>query len=501
MNKVNDLISDSGLTPAATLLHELLALREDTLRSAAPLYERWSRDVTAEREHFRQSIENLAHYLALRKHDLRDLQDALRPWGLSSLGRIEAQVLPNLDAVLVTLAQMAGEQPQTLPERPHLDAFYRGDNLLRKETAAIFGKRPAQRRVRMMVTLPSPAADDPELVRRLVEGGMDIARINCAHDDAAAWERMIAHLRAATEATGRACKVAMDLGGPKSRTAKVLLPDSVRLHNGDTILLRTDEPDESLPYPVQMQCTLSEALEQVQVGEAVWFDDGKLGTQVIERLPEGVLLRVEHARAKGERIREDKGINFPDTDLVLDPLTPKDLQDLDFVVQHTDIINYSFVQKPEDVRHLQAEIQRRKPPHEIGLVLKIETAAAIKNLPGMIVAAGSQQPVGVMIARGDLAVEIGFERLAEMQEEILWISEAAHVPVIWATQVLETLAKKGRPSRAEVTDAAMSERAECVMLNKGDYILEAIDILDGILTRMEKHQRKKVARLRALRSW
>jgi pyruvate kinase len=103
-----------------------------------------------------------------------------------------------------------------------------------------------------------------------------------------------------------------------------------------------------------------------------------------------------------------------------------------------------------------------------------------------------------MIARGDLAVECGFERLAEVQEEILWMCEAAHVPVIWATQVLESLAKEGFPSRAEITDAAMSERAECVMLNKGPHIREAVAVLDDILQRMETHVTKKRSMLREL---
>lgn len=106
---------------------------------------------------------------------------------------------------------------------------------------------------------------------------------------------------------------------------------------------------------------------------------------------------------------------------------------------------------------------------------------------------------GVMIARGDLVVECGFERLAEVQEEILWISAAAHVPVIWATQVLETLAKNGMPSRAEITDAAMGHRAECVMLNKGPHILSAVRVLDDILRRMQAHQVKRRALLRELR--
>jgi pyruvate kinase len=107
--------------------------------------------------------------------------------------------------------------------------------------------------------------------------------------------------------------------------------------------------------------------------------------------------------------------------------------------------------------------------------------------------------VGVMIARGDLAVECGYERLAELQEEILWICEAAHVPVVWATQVLEQLAKEGMPSRAEITDAAMGVRAECVMLNKGPHIVQAVAALDDILHRMEAHQNKKRSMLRQLR--
>ena len=106
-----------------------------------------------------------------------------------------------------------------------------------------------------------------------------------------------------------------------------------------------------------------------------------------------------------------------------------------------------------------------------------------------------------MIARGDLAVEMGFERVAEMQEEIMWIAEAAHVPLIWATQVLEELVKKGLPSRGEMTDAAMAARAECVMLNKGPNVAAAVGVLDRLLRRMGEHQVKKTPTLRALHSW
>ena len=140
-----------------------------------------------------------------------------------------------------------------------------------------------------------------------------------------------------------------------------------------------------------------------------------------------------------------------------------------------------------------------KPPQP--LVLKIETQRAVENLPQLIVAAAACRPVAVMIARGDLAVELGFARLSEIQEEILWLCDAAHVPVIWATQVLDDFIAEGTPSRAEATDAAMSQRAECVMLNKGPFLVEGIGFLKDILRRMDRHQAKKFARFGPLKSW
>jgi pyruvate kinase len=130
--------------------------------------------------------------------------------------------------------------------------------------------------------------------------------------------------------------------------------------------------------------------------------------------------------------------------------------------------------------------------------LKIETRTAFEHLPELLLAAMRSPRVGVMIARGDLAVECGYERLAEVQEEILWLCEAAHVPVIWATQVLEKLSRSGSPTRAEVTDAAMAVRAECVMLNKGPEMVSAVRALDNILRRMQAHQNKKQSMLRSL---
>lgn len=208
-------------------------------------------------------------------------------------------------------------------------------------------------------------------------------------------------------------------------------------------------------------------------------------------------VQITHARAGGATLRGDKGINLPDSHLRLSALTPKDLEDLPFIVENADAVAYSFVRTPKDVSELQSRL-RELEGAALGVILKVETRQAFDHLPSLLLAAMRSRAVGVMIARGDLAIECGFERLAEVQEEILWMCEAAHVPVVWATQVLENLTKEGVPSRAEISDAAVAGRAECVMLNKGAHVVKAVHVLEDILRRMQAHQRKKRSMLRSL---
>ena len=209
------------------------------------------------------------------------------------------------------------------------------------------------------------------------------------------------------------------------------------------------------------------------------------------------MLRVDHVGPSGTRIGPEKGFNFPDLDADLPPLSSKDKEDLDFVCRHADMVGFSFVESLADMDCLITELDKRDARH-LPIIAKIETNRAVRNLPELLLGTVGRQALGVMIARGDLSVELGSVRLAEIQEELLWVCESAHVPVIWAAQVLETLAKSGSRSRPEFTDAAMGVRAECVMLNKGPYILQALRALNNVLVRMETHQQKKISRLRAL---
>jgi pyruvate kinase len=471
-----------------------------------------------------------------------------------------------------------------------------------------------------MVTMPAEAATDYLLVHRLLTSGMNCMRINCSHDDPETWAGMIRHLRDAERATGKPCRILMDLGGPKLRTGPMeLLPAIVKIRPvrnaqghvlrhariwlttnqqscsestaadaciavdedwlakcqaGDLLLLRdardssrkwrirkvtgdgcwaecnktsyvengtvlrrrgyeeqttvrslpqaqnvihvrnddvllivnSDQPGQpalrddngDLLSPGKVSLPVPEIYRDTHRGETVCFDDGRISGIIEKKSPGRLQVRITHTRKPLEQLASGKGVNFPDTQLSLPALGDKDLDALEFAARHADMVGLSFANRPEDVRDLHERLLSMGC-EDVAVVLKIETRWGFARLPSLILEAMKFPACGVMIARGDLAVECGFKRLAEVQEEMLWICEAAHVPVIWATQVLEGLSKRGHASRAEITDAATSQAAECVMLNKGPHIAEAVQTLDDILRRMQGHQCKKQSMLRKLR--
>ncbi len=279
------------------------------------------------------------------------------------------------------------------------------------------------------------------------------------------------------------------------------------LRPGDTLILTraaipgapaVEDSAGKVIEPAHISCRQPEVFDYVSKGERVLLNDGKIAGVIASVDADRLEMIVDKAKPTGSRLRGDRGINFPDSDIRLPGMTATDKENLRFIVEHADAVSLSFVKRTADIVALQDELSAmsgKKP----GLIIKIETRKAFKNLPRLLLAAMRNYPIAVMIARGDLAVEAGWERLAELQEEILWLCEAARIPVIWATQVLERTAKRGQPSRAEISDAALSQRADCVMLNKGPHIIAAIRMLDNILRRMQGHQYKKTPRMRRLK--
>jgi pyruvate kinase len=495
VREIRSMVDDPIARALSALLREVADLRANVAREGAELARSWGGEGESEGARAR----NLGAYLALRRRDITELQDWLAAFGLSSLGRSEAKVLLQLDALCATLRRLNGEADAPYPERA---AFVAAAAELQAQTTLLFGPpRPGAPRARILATLPPEAADDPALVEALIAAGMDCARINCAHDDQAAWARMIDNVRAAGARLGLSPRVLMDVAGPKCRVDEVQAPEKYRLRVGERVEMLADVEDARADA-IAFSISFPEVVDQLVHGRTVSFDDGKAEAQVIEKTPGRAVLEVRAAREKGVRLKRDKGVNFPDTELTLAPLTPKDIADLDFIAARADLVGYSFVQRVADVERLQAELFLRRgdqPPQ--GLVLKIETPLAVRNLPKLIVASARRHPTGVMIARGDLAVEIGFARLSEMQEEILWLCEAAHTPVVWATQVLDQFVRDRVANRSELTDAAFAQGAECVMLNKGPHLAEGVAFLRDVLARMDRHHAKRFGRYARLSAW
>ncbi len=447
----------------------------------------------------RESAQNLIHYLAVRRHDIRDLQQDLSILGLSSLGRMEAHVMASLHGVLETLHKIDNRSiPPELQVEPSI-THEQGNIILTEHTVNILGPQPELRNARIMVTMPSDAADEPELIDNLLAKDMNIMRINCAHDELEAWTKMIHNLRQAEKALGKSCRISFDLAGPKLRTGQIE-GKHFSLSPGDTLVVKQGNiigKPATKNKPATIGCDVPEIFLDVRVGERIFFDDGIIAGVICNVESDQFQVEITSATEGKAKLKSEKGINLPDTELNLPALTQKDLQDLELVAKHGDMVAISFVQRPSDIEKLIEELEKLNA-NKLGIILKIETQKAFNQLPKLLLTALRHPQIAVMVARGDLGVEVGFERLSEVQEEILWLCEAAHVPVIWATQVLESLAKGGMPSRAEVTDVAMGSRAECVMLNKGAYIDQAMQFLCDVLHRMQAHHQKKMAMLRQL---
>ena len=613
-------------------LQELITEVDGLIDAVRAEESRASEAISRVAENHRDGAVNLVHYAELRQHDIRSVQGGLASIGATRLSTAEPAVLARLQAARNVLSAYNGE-PLKYTDVEVRDAFALADDILEDHATDLFGYSSDETHSRIMVTLPTEAGDDLDLVRGFVDAGMELARINCAHDGPDVWKRMIDHVHTAAREAGREIKVAMDLAGPKVRTGqiapgpevgrarvtrvetgRVLTPSKIwltandlpegehppvpadlpgrptlplrvdrpwleglaegdvidlwdnrdskrkftvtrlenggvlaegqqnayitnstllqcdytksrvsgvpateqklRLHVGDTLIL-TDDQTPAHPEPgrtPRISCTLPEAVRAIEVGQRVLFDDGSIAGRAVDKRADGehteVELTIDYAGPNGTNLAAYKGINLPETVLPLPSLTEEDIEAFRFVAEHGDIANVSFIRDTDDVafvldtlEQIAQESDNPERVRQLGIVLKIETIPAYENLCQVLLAGMRHPNLGIMIARGDLAVELGFDRMAEVPRLIAQMAEAAHVPVVMATQVLESLAKSGLPTRAEITDAAYALRSEAVMLNKGPHITDAIRILHTLSTKLGRSQRKNRQMLRQIGSW
>ena len=465
--------------------------------------------------YYRLSVYNLYRYIILRTFDLRKYHDALSELGVSSIRTSQGYVYSNLCTVLKNLRLLNGEDAHLNKEikldKSTLIGYVKSKKLLKKNTNRLFKRQRKKHFAEIMVTLPAAAATDKHIILHMAENGMAIARINLSHGNKAEWLAMVNFIKDINNKTHHNIKIYMDLSGPKFRTSQIeikdksgKLKDKIGIKDGDHIILTNRETKGkssvftkkgSQVEKAEIGVLLDEIIDAISVGDIVMFDDGMIKAIATAKNKTDVDLKI--IAAYKHKLSSHKGINLPNSRYNMPALTEADIDNLEFVCSHADIVGYSFVKSQHDVAVLYDHL-RNYDTTNLGVVFKIETQQAFENLPSILVEGMKHHSIGIMIARGDLAVELGFERISEVQNQILWLCEAAHIPVIWATQVLENLAKTGIPTRAEISDAILGAHAECIMLNKGPFINNAIRTLENILVRMESHGFKQKNALRPL---
>ncbi len=331
-----------------------------------------------------------------------------------------------------------------------------------------------------------PASESREVMEQMLRAGMNVARLNFSHGDFAAHKRVIDNLRAASRATGRRVALMADLSGPKMRIGK-LREEPIELRPCDPFVLTTDEIDGDRG---RVSVSFKRLPQAVKPGDALYLNDGIIQIEVESVSGNDVACRV----VVGGELRSRKGLNLPGIDLGISAFTERDHECLKFAAQEgIDAVSQSFVETGADIRAV------RRAAEALGyhpfIIAKIERANALEHMDDILDAAD-----GIMIARGDLGVEVPIERIAIIQKELMHKANRRAKPVITATQMLESMTENRRPTRAEATDVANAilDGTDCVMLSgesaMGRYPVDAVTMLAKIAASVEPHKQRVTVR-------
>ncbi len=335
------------------------------------------------------------------------------------------------------------------------------------------------KRMTKIVCTIGPASRNYKMIKDLIKKGMNVARLNFSHGTHEEHQQAIENIRKASLKTGKVVAILQDLGGPKIRIGKIR-KESVFLKEGASFILtnRNIVGDEQA-----VSVSISSFSHKVKKGDAIFLSDGALELKVKEIKVADVICRI----MRGGKLSSHKGINIPNLSMNISSLTDKDSQDILFGIKNkVDFIGLSFIRSAEDIIKVR-KILRKNKAEEISLIAKIEKKEAVGNLKEII-----EFSDGIMIARGDLGVEIPLEDVPLVQKNIIKKCNYAGKPVITATQMLMSMMNNPRPSRAEVADVANAilDGTDALMLSEetavGEYPLEAVSIMNKIAQKIEK---------------
>ena len=325
-----------------------------------------------------------------------------------------------------------------------------------------------------------PASESQEVMEQMMQAGMNVARLNFSYGDFAAHKRVIGNLRTAATAVGRRIAILADLSGPKMRIGK-LVAEPVDLRPGDTFTLTTDD---IMGDKGRVSVSFDRLPQSVKPGDTLFLNDGYIQLEVIESKASDVVCTV---RVGGE-LRSRRGLNLPGIELGISAFTERDQECVKFAFENgVDAISQSFVERAADIETV------RKTAADLGyhpfIIAKIERSRALDHMDEILEAAD-----GIMIARGDLGVEVPIEQIAVVQKRLMRLANMRAKPVITATQMLESMTDNRRPTRAEATDVsnAIFDGTDCVMLSAesamGKYPVDAVSMLAKIAAAVEPHR-------------
>ncbi len=335
-------------------------------------------------------------------------------------------------------------------------------------------------RTKIVATI-GPASRTPAVLRQLIEAGVNVFRLNFSHGTHEEHSAVLADIRTLSREMGRHVGVLQDLCGPKMRLGPIT-GDLVECPLGEEFTLVTERSSDN---PHELTCSYRELPNDLKPREAVLFADGTVAMTVIETAPGRARLKV----TLPGRLRSRQGLNLPGSELAVKSLTDKDLHDLDWTARHAEevqFVGFSFVRSAEDVAWLRRELQTRKCPARI--VVKIEKPQAVRHLEAIVAATD-----GVMVARGDLGVEMDVQRVPAIQKRTISLCNKTHHPVITATQMLNSMEHSSRPTRAEASDVfnAVLDGTDAVMLSGetaiGEYPVETVATMRQICAEAEAY--------------
>ena len=335
-----------------------------------------------------------------------------------------------------------------------------------------------------IVATIGPATETEQTLEKLIDAGLNVMRLNFSHGDFAEHQIRVDNLRKVCKKTGASVAILQDLGGPKIRIGN-FKTESIELKKGQTFTLTTedvvgDESIVSVNYPLLPK--------EVEKGHIIFLHDGKKKLEVTEVKGNNVICKV----LVGGDIKGRRGVNLPDSDLSIKSLTEKDLKDLEFGIKNNvDFIALSFVRKPSDIIELREILKKRKS--DAGIIAKIETPQAISCIDEIIGLVD-----GIMIARGDLAIEVPFEKVPSYQKMMIKKCNEAGKPVITATQMLESMIKSPVATRAEISDIANAilDGTDAIMLSEettlGNFPVEAVSVMRTIALEVESNYPERI---------